>query len=74
MALPSRARIAGLHDKTLLKAIPFTTAICLPWISCFSLPTDGEGVEQSPCESRSGLVKHTKRRPFLPAEIENAFS
>lgn len=47
MAVPSRARIAGLHDKTLLKAIPFTTAICLPWISCLSLPTYGEGVKQN---------------------------
>lgn len=74
MAIPSRARIAGLHDKTLLKAIPFTTAICLPWISCFSLPTYGEGVEQSPCESHSDLFKHTKRRPFLYTKIESAFN
>lgn len=74
MTIPSRARIAGLHDKTLLKAIPFTTAICLPWISCLSLPTYGEWVEQSPRESRSGLVKHTKRSPFLGTKVENAFS
>lgn len=52
MAVPSQARIAGLHDKTLLKAIPFTTTICLPWISCLSLPAYGEGVEPFyPCES-----------------------
>lgn len=50
MAIPSEARIAGLHDKTLLKAIPFITDICLPWISCLSLPARGEGVEQSPCK------------------------
>lgn len=69
MAVPSCTRIAGLHDETLLKAISFTATICLPWISCLSLPDCGEDVEEIPCASG---WKAPKRRAFC-TKIEKFF-